>query len=113
MTKASFYIRQKKNDEVIYSHVDGFRFNWHDHPFGIWHKGRSQWVMIDIRSGLAIIQIPNRKDLDNHLTDDLFRKVAESYKKPFYKRVCDELNYHVYGDKWFRYGDKDKYEDIG
>lgn len=108
MNRASFYIRQKKNEEVVYSQVNGFRFNWHDHPFGIWHKGRSQWIMVDIRSGMSVINIPNRKDLDKYLTTELANKLNAAYKKPWYKQACDSMFFELFNDKWSNYDETNR-----
>ncbi len=103
MTKASFYIRQKKNDETVYSQVDGYKFRWNLHDYGVWHKARGQWIIVDIKSGMSVIQIKNLKDLDNHLTTELANKLNAAYKKPFYKQACDALWFDRFQNTWSNY----------
>lgn len=100
MKKGSFYVRVVGKDGLEYLHVDGFRFSWNGHWYGLWHKERSAWIVIDIRSGMSVIKIPNRRTLQEHLTDELAQKLQDAYKKEFYQKVCDELCMKMYGGKW-------------
>lgn len=104
MNKASFYIRQWENGQFVFSHVDGYKFRWNLHDYGVWHKARGQWIVVDIKSGMSVIQIKNLKDLDNHLTTELANKLNAAYKKPFYKQACNLMSYvELSNNKWSNY----------